>query len=736
MDQLSNDSSLYLCRISSSMSSSSHKSDDDALPLYSQDGYLSKVGYFKAAYFKISSDDSFRDFLKVYGHAIPSGMRVKKGSSRELYSGARRAIKFHPYYFVLGFTFPMPHFFQVVLCSMKCAPAQCSPNEVRVMVGFLNLSQFLDLDLIVNEFWYFFDIDHIDGVGQLRSRHRLCDHSSKGDHGWSKETFEINAECESDSSLELCVSMIFIIDLKFGSTPKISPDMKKVNVALGIPEKYGLPTRNEIKQIKMDALACPIVVMEPVVNEGEKKRSSLPAQEILVEKKWKISFAAHEGPLFSIGLFLVPLVTKFVLRRLVGAKSSSPLERLVTMKSDKVDFTAKMVPKPIPLAAEICSPAEKDETARVGSCEKSTKFVSGEAADICVLLKPYLLEDIDAYTKLVDDVRGKTVILAAESMFLNQEDTKAANKMAKTMAAEAYSSVKMIKRLESELVILKRSNISASTFLQLETARQEIIQVLECAISEVHSTTYVEDEELIAAYNQVINFKKVVDRLEPQVLELYGALKINKNLKKKVDELQRIHTQANFYKLGYVDHLFGRPSDFVFSGKDFKTFFISLKDLLAFTFKVSIGEVVGEQAVGSLLETIGYLNALGSSFRVLGQSFIGLEDGFLEAVENRLVVCFSLPIALGIPWRGHVQLDSIFLEELRQIFAYKLWAIVCDDGLRDAKSANDVPLYKVFYVRLSYVGGISPTKSIDHCINSQRLVCKCSSLAGSAGTNL
>ena len=101
--------------------------------------------------------------------------------------------------------------------------------------------------------------------------------------------------------------------------------------------------------------------------------------------------------------------------------------------------------------------------------------------------------------------------------------------------------------MESELVVLKGSNISAPTSLQLETARQEIvdlktrldaiqvkyknaekeiecyiphIQDLECAISEFRSAAYANDEELIAAYNQVIHFKKIIDRLEPQVLEL------------------------------------------------------------------------------------------------------------------------------------------------------------------------------------------------------------------------
>ena len=39
----------------------------------------------------------------------------------------------------------------------------------------------------------------------------------------------------------------------------------------------------------------------------------------------------------------------------------------------------------------------------------------------------------------------------------------------------------------------------------------------------------------------MIHFKRIVDRLEPQVLELQGVLKINESLKKEVDELQSIH---------------------------------------------------------------------------------------------------------------------------------------------------------------------------------------------------
>ncbi|KAM1940077.1 hypothetical protein ACFX13_027825 [Malus domestica] len=63
------------------------------------------------------------------------------------------------------------------------------------------------------------------------------------------------------------------------------------------------------------------------------------------------------------------------------------------------------------------------------------------------------------------------------------------------------------------------------------------IQGLERTVSELCSAAYTKDEELIAAYNQVIHFKNVVDKLKPYVLELQGVLKISDSLKKEVEEL-------------------------------------------------------------------------------------------------------------------------------------------------------------------------------------------------------
>ncbi|KAM0973384.1 hypothetical protein FF1_016732 [Malus domestica] len=268
--------------------------------------------------------------------------------------------------------------------------------------------------------------------------------------------------------------------------------------------------------------------------------SSLPAQEIPAEKKPKTSFA-RAGSLtasrlvidltFSKGMkneaarsehvasaisrmastiadrivrhkgSVMLLVLNFVPRRLLGAKSCSSLERLAIMKNDKVDSAAKVAPRPILYAAETDSPAGNEETACVGSCEKSTKLASGGAAEIYMLLKPDLL---------------KTWTLVPSLLMASERYSKVAKETANTMA-------------DSELVALKGSHMSTPTPLQLEIARQKIvdlktrldeiqIQDLEFAVSELCFAAYAKDEKLIAAYNQ-----------------------INESLKKEVDELQSIH---------------------------------------------------------------------------------------------------------------------------------------------------------------------------------------------------
>ncbi|KAM1514609.1 hypothetical protein COP1_013840 [Malus domestica] len=236
--------------------------------------------------------------------------------------------------------------------------------------------------------------------------------------------------------------------------------MKKVHVALGIPSEYhewrwllsplhreknGLPPREEIKRIKAEALTCLITVVEPVTNKGGKNRPFSPAQETLAEKKIKTSSTAREGSPAASKLVInltsskgekektarfVPvtpiaqkaassiveriaqrrsssmtLVPKFVPKRSFGAKSGSPLERLATMKSDKVPLLTKVAPKPVSYTAATNSSADKKETACACRLEESTKTVSEEVVEICTLLKPDLLEDMDICAKFVDGVK-------------------------------------------------------------------------------------------------------------------------------------------------------------------------------------------------------------------------------------------------------------------------------------------------------------------------------------------
>ncbi|KAM1488827.1 hypothetical protein ACFXTO_032146 [Malus domestica] len=84
-----------------------------------------------------------------------------------------------------------------------------------------------------------------------------------------------------------------------------------------------------------------------------------------VEKKSKTSSATRDGLPVAKRIpqcrgSIMPLMLKSISRCPLGAKSGSPLERFVTMKSDKVDFAAKMAPKPIPLVAGTDSRAEKN----------------------------------------------------------------------------------------------------------------------------------------------------------------------------------------------------------------------------------------------------------------------------------------------------------------------------------------------------------------------------------------
>ncbi|CAL9012155.1 unnamed protein product [Prunus brigantina] len=66
------------------------------------------------------------------------------------------AIKFHHFYILLGFKFPMQRFFKEVFTVMRVAPTQCTPNVLKEIMCFENLGLFVELDCGLQEFLYFF----------------------------------------------------------------------------------------------------------------------------------------------------------------------------------------------------------------------------------------------------------------------------------------------------------------------------------------------------------------------------------------------------------------------------------------------------------------------------------------------------------------------------------------------------------------------------------------------------
>ncbi|KAM2141391.1 hypothetical protein ACFX1Q_007672 [Malus domestica] len=69
-------------------------------------------------------------------------------------------------------------------------------------------------------------------------------------------------------------------------------------------KKSRLFLRYEINRIKEDGLARSIAVVKHIINEGGKKRFSLPAQEMPVEKKSKTFFVACKGLLAALRLVI------------------------------------------------------------------------------------------------------------------------------------------------------------------------------------------------------------------------------------------------------------------------------------------------------------------------------------------------------------------------------------------------------------------------------------------------
>ncbi|KAI5318008.1 hypothetical protein L3X38_037716 [Prunus dulcis] len=98
-----------------------------------------------------------------------------------------RIITFRPFYFSLGFKFPLSKLFKEVFCAMGSALSQSTPNVYRAIMCFENLSCFFMLELTVREFFYI-SISHIlDFI--LHSQWQTCKRF------WRGKSEKLEKEC-------------------------------------------------------------------------------------------------------------------------------------------------------------------------------------------------------------------------------------------------------------------------------------------------------------------------------------------------------------------------------------------------------------------------------------------------------------------------------------------------------------------------------------------------------------
>ena len=182
------------------------RSPNSRVPLYLWGGSQVPKEKFVANLHRVTTEAQFKTWRALFDFAIPKDVHVKlaEPSSDSIprvdpNNPGARIITFRPFYFSLGFTFPLSKFFREVFCAMECAPSQCTPNVYRAVICFENLSRFFKLDLTVKEFFYFFEVRRFEKYAQLRAcEPKLFDSLSQGDHVWSKDVLEVSGRWEGE----------------------------------------------------------------------------------------------------------------------------------------------------------------------------------------------------------------------------------------------------------------------------------------------------------------------------------------------------------------------------------------------------------------------------------------------------------------------------------------------------------------------------------------------------------
>ncbi|CAL8115589.1 unnamed protein product [Prunus armeniaca] len=222
------------------------KASSSQVPLYLWGGSEVYKKRFVANLRRVTNEDQFQRWRAAYASAIPKDVHIKlaKPLTDNMPCGDAndpnaRIITFRPFYFSLGFKFPLSKLFKEVFCAMGCAPSQCTPNVYRAIMCFENLSRFFTLELTVREFFYFFEVRCFKEYAQLRTCNvKLFDSLSQGDHVWHDDVLEVSGRWEGDVGDGPLVPITYCNADDISKKLELEPDMAKVRRALNIPQKF------------------------------------------------------------------------------------------------------------------------------------------------------------------------------------------------------------------------------------------------------------------------------------------------------------------------------------------------------------------------------------------------------------------------------------------------------------------------------------------------------------------
>ncbi|CAL2277269.1 unnamed protein product [Prunus armeniaca] len=219
---------------------------------------------FVANLHRVITEAQFQKWPAAYASAIPNNVHVKlvKPLTDDMpcvdaNDLDARIITFGPFYFSLGFTFPLS-----------------------------NLSRIFKLDMTVREFFYFFEVRHYEKYAQVRICHaKMFNNLSQGDHVWHDDVFEVSGWWEGDVSNGLLVPITYCNVNDICKKLELGPDMARAGQALNISlevlrvalvvERVSRGSRFDVKSSRDEAASS----QKKNVSSLRKKQPKLPSTE-------------------------------------------------------------------------------------------------------------------------------------------------------------------------------------------------------------------------------------------------------------------------------------------------------------------------------------------------------------------------------------------------------------------------------------------------------------------------